>query len=75
MFVSNGSDRINFTADGSVIAGCNAVPIGNGETTDTATCTTGTLAVGMHTIVATFAGDSKRTSATSELTQTVNAQQ
>jgi Big-like domain-containing protein len=70
-FVKDGTDKINFTANGVVIAGCNAAPVEAGAT---ATCTTNKFVLGTNTIVATFAGDTNLTSAGGELVQTVNYQ-
>jgi hypothetical protein len=44
---------VAFTADGSVITGCDAVPVSSG----TASCSTSTLATGDHPIAATFTPD------------------
>jgi hypothetical protein len=59
---------VGFTDDGTTMSGCGSVPLSG----STATCTQ-TPAVGSHTIVATYSGDSYYpSSASSNLTQTVN---
>ena len=44
---------VSFAADGSVISGCDAVPVSSGS----ASCSTSTLTTGTHAIAATFAPD------------------
>ncbi|MFZ4585136.1 MAG: Ig-like domain-containing protein, partial [Acidimicrobiia bacterium] len=61
---------VEFTADGSTISGCAAVALdGNGQ----ATCTTSTLAIGQHPIVANYSGDSTYASSTSSTVNQVIA--
>ncbi len=61
---------VEFRADGSILAGCAAVVLSGG----TATCSTSSLAVGGHPIVATYSGSTGfLTSTSSTLTHTVNA--
>jgi glucose/arabinose dehydrogenase len=52
---------VTFTADGSPIAGCTAVAVAAGL----AVCTTSTLALGEHALVAYYSGDASYTSAQS----------
>jgi len=65
------SGQVNFTALGSTITGCNAVPV---DATGKATCTTAALPVGSDAIAATYSGDSNFVvSAPGALTQSVTA--
>jgi hypothetical protein len=51
---------------------CTAVPLQIGGNTPVATCATGTLAAGSHSITATYSGDANNAAATSNiLIQTV----
>ena len=64
---------VGFTADGNVIAGCSAAPLVPGQNSSTAICKTAILSAGMHTIVATYSGDSNFQPSTSlPLDQQVN---
>ncbi len=61
---------VAFTDNGTSIAGCSAATVSASK----ATCTTSTLTVGSHSIVATYSGDAANAASTSPaLTQTVNA--
>jgi len=65
------SGKVNFTANGTTITGCEAVSI---DATGKATCTTSTLAAGSDPITATYSGDSNFTVASAgTATQTVTA--
>ena len=59
---------VTFTDGGGPLAGCtvNFVPA-----TGTATCTTSSLALGAHTVKATYAGDTSYTTSNATITQTV----
>ncbi|MGC2503405.1 MAG: Ig-like domain repeat protein [Silvibacterium sp.] len=64
------SGTVTFTDNGNAISGCSAVvnPI-----TGDSICTTTSLTVGSHTIVATYANDANYSGSTNTLTQAVNA--
>jgi len=65
---------VGFTADGAAISGCTAVALSGSGNTKTAQCITSSLAVGTHSIVATYSGDAANSSSVSNtLTQVVNA--
>ncbi len=65
------SGTVNFTANGSTLTGCGAVPV---NAAGLATCTTSTLIAGSDPITATYSGDSNFTVATvGTTTQTVTA--
>ena len=49
--------NVNFTDGGTSISGCSAAALGGSGNTRTATCSTSSLAVGTHSIVATYSGD------------------
>src|SRR5207245_2873323 len=50
--------NVGFTADGVTVTGCAAVALpGGSANSKSATCSTVSLAVGTHSIVATYAGD------------------
>ena len=67
---SNPTGSVNFTDGGSSIAGCAAVALSSGK----ATCTTSSLAVATHSIVANYGGDANNAaSASAALSQVVNA--
>ena len=62
--------EVAFSADGSTIAGCNAVALSAAS----AACTTSGLAVGGHSILASYGGDANNAASTSSaLQQTVNS--
>ena len=65
---------VAFTDGGSAIAGCGAVALPAGATNSkTATCSSTTLAVGSHKIVATYGGDGGNNGSTSTtLVQVIN---
>ncbi len=65
------SGKVNFTVNGSTIAGCSAVAV---DATGKATCTTSSLAAGSDPITATYSGDGNFTvAAPATMTQTVAA--
>jgi hypothetical protein len=66
---------VAFTADGTSLSGCAAVALPAGSASSkTATCSTASLAVGTHSIVAIYAGDAANSGSTSAtLSQVVNA--
>ncbi len=66
--------NVAFTDGGAPIAGCSAQPLSGAGNVRTAGCSVGALAVGNHTIIATYAGDAGNTSAGSQpLVEMVNA--
>ncbi len=61
---------MNFKDSGTTIAGCSAVPLGAART---AACSTSTLVVGVHSIVAAYSGDAANAASTSSaFSQVVN---
>jgi hypothetical protein len=63
--------NVNFTSDGGAL--CTAVALSGGGNNPTAQCSTGGLALGTHSIVASYGGDSANTTSTSTtLSQVVN---
>lgn len=68
------SGTVTYTADGTTIAGCGALPLPTGSANSKNTaCSTSALSVGTHSIVATYSGDAaNRTSASTTLSQTVS---
>ena len=65
---------VGFTADGSTLAGCSAVALATGSANSkTATCSTAGLAVGTHSIVATYGGDANNSGSSATLSQVVNS--
>ena len=54
---SNPTGSVTFTDGGSSISGCAAVVLTGSGNSKTATCTTSSLAVGNHSIVASYSGD------------------
>jgi hypothetical protein len=69
IFAPGGS--IDFTSDGSPIAGCTGVAL-NTDVPPIATCATGALPVGDHAIVAAYAGDVNNAGSSSDpLNQTI----
>jgi large repetitive protein len=64
------SGVVNFTADGKNIPSCSAV---SPSLNATASCTTASLSLGQHAIVATYEQDPDFTSSDADFTQTVNA--
>ncbi len=57
---------VGFTADGTTLAGCGAVALPSGSASSkTATCSTASLAVGTHSIVASYGGDGANAASTS----------
>ena len=62
-----------FTDGGNVISGCSAVALTGSGNNKTATCSTSSLAVGSHSIVANYAGDANNAPSSSTLlAQTIN---
>ena len=65
--------NVAFTSNGAGITGCAAQALGGSGNSRTATCTTSTLAVGLHSIVASYAGNgSNQASSSTALQQFVN---
>ena len=61
------------TDGGNPIGGCTAVPLSGSGNTITGSCGTSSLAVGTHSIVATYSGDAANTgSASAALSQVIN---
>jgi hypothetical protein len=70
---NNPTGNVSFADGGASIAGCGAVPLGGSGNARTATCTTSALAVGPHSIVATYGGDTANAgSASAALAQVIN---
>ena len=69
------SGTVAFTADGSTLSGCGAVSLPAGSApSKSVTCATASLGAGVHSIVATYAGDFANDASTSPaLTQVVSA--
>ena len=67
--------NVGFTADGTTLSGCGTVALPTGSANSKiVTCNTASLAVGTHSIVATYAGDAGNNGSTSAtLSQVVNA--
>ncbi len=64
---------VGFTANGATIAGCGAVALVTSGNVGTAVCTTGTLAAGTHSIVASYGGNAgNAASASATLSQVIN---
>jgi hypothetical protein len=62
------------TDGGNPIAGCTAVPLSGSGNTITGSCGTSSLAVGTHSIVATYSGDAANAgSASAALSQVINS--
>ncbi len=65
---------VNFKDGGTTFGGCGAQPLSGSGNTKTATCVTSALALGSHSIVATYSGDGSNASSSSPtLTQVVNS--
>jgi hypothetical protein len=65
---------VGFTDGGSSISNCAAVALGGSGNTRTAQCSTSSLAVGTHSIMATYGGDAANAGSTSAtLSQVVNS--
>src|SRR5581483_9937345 len=65
---------VSFTSDGSTISGCGAVTLTGSGNSRTATCSTTSLTVGSHSIVASYGGDAfNATSTSSTLSQSMTA--
>ncbi|MEP7330116.1 MAG: Ig-like domain repeat protein, partial [Betaproteobacteria bacterium] len=71
---TNPTGSIAFADSSTPIAGCGAVALAGTGNTRTAACTTNTLTAGVHSVGASYSGDSGNTaSASSPLSQVVNA--
>ena len=65
---------VAFTDGGSSIAGCSAVALSGGGNTPTAACSSSSLSVGIHNIVAMYGGDANNAGSNSApLSQVVNS--
>jgi hypothetical protein len=66
---------VAFTADGTTLSGCGAVALPSGTANSkTATCSTASLIAGIHSIVATYSGDTANNgSSSAALSQVVNS--
>ena len=70
---SSPTGSVNFKDGGSSISGCSAVALIGSSNARTAACSTSGLAVGTHTIVASYSGDSgNAASSSTPLSQVVN---
>ena len=54
---ANPTGSVNFTDGGAPISGCSSAVLGGGGNTKTATCSASSLALGNHSIVASYSGD------------------
>src|SRR5213075_31645 len=71
---TNPSGSVSCTADGSALSGCSTVAVTGSGNTRTASCNTNSLAVGSHSVVATYSGDaSNASSSNAPLTQIIQA--
>jgi len=71
---SSPTGSVNFADFGVLVAGCSSVGLSGSGNSKTAVCSTSSLAVGTHSIVASYGGDAANAgSSSSALTQTVNA--
>ena len=72
---SNPTGSVNFTADGSTsLNGCNAVALTGSGNSRIAVCSTASLAVGTHSLVANYAGDAANAASSSAaFSQVINA--
>jgi hypothetical protein len=71
---SNPTGTVNFTDGGSSIAGCAAVALSGAGNSKTAACSTSSLAVGTHSIIASYGGDANNAgSSSAALSQVINA--
>jgi len=71
---SNPSGSVTFTDSGASIAGCIAVALSGAGNSKTATCSTSSLAVGAHSIVANYGGDAVNAlSSSAAISQSVNS--
>jgi hypothetical protein len=68
-FAPTGS--VQFTSDGAVIAGCAAAALTGTGNVKTAQCATSALAVGPHSVVASYAGDAGNQASSRNLAQLV----
>jgi len=65
---------VNFTDGGTSIAGCSAIALGGSGNVRTAVCSTASLSVATHSIVAAYGGDAGNVaSASATLSQVVNS--
>ena len=64
---------VSFTDNGAAITGCTALGLAVSGNTGTAACTTATLTVGSHTIVASYCGDAANGTSSNTLTEVINA--
>src|ERR1019366_44782 len=60
---------VGFTANGTTITGCSAVPLSSSRT---AACTTAALPAGTNAIVATYSGDANSSGSSGSVSQVVN---
>ena len=71
---TNPTGNVGFTDGGNAIAGCSVVALSGSGNARTATCAASGLALGSHSIVAAYAGDSANLTSTSPtLTETIHA--
>ena len=72
---SSPTGNVNFVADGAApLAGCSAVALTGTGNSRTATCPNSSLAVGVHSIVASYAGDAANmASSSAPLSQVINS--
>ena len=71
---TNPTGSVSFSDGGVAISACAAVALTGSGNTRTATCSTAALALGSHSIVATYSGDSTNlVSFSTNLVQTINA--
>ena len=65
--------RVNFKDGGTTITGCGTVALSGAGNSTTAACSTSSLAVGVHSIVANYSGDAGNAASTSTaLSQVIN---
>ncbi|HZP89019.1 MAG TPA: Ig-like domain-containing protein [Burkholderiales bacterium] len=73
---SSPTGTVAFASDGTTLSGCSAVSLGGSGNSRTAACSTSSLAVGTHSIVASYGGDTNNASSTSSsLSQVINSSQ
>ena len=64
---------VNFTDNGSAIAGCTAMGLAVSGNVGTAACSTATLTVGSHNIVASYGGDALNGTSSFTVVQVINS--